>query len=243
MSGNEGGRQSAGPVARIMVATPTYSGELHHRYVESFTAALVHCLYHRVELEVRFVAGASLIQYARNQLVREFLEDESFTHLLWIDSDVGFDPRAVLKLLSHDKDIVGGVYPMKCIPIEWPYEPMPGEQSESLHRAKVLPNGFMLCTRQALQTLADGAQKYMHYMGGMKYETAHIFDAQPTATHARHTTGKRDRSRSEGGRGHWAKSIGPQTRSQSVTQLRERDRGGPGQRSGPLGRWRPNPLK
>src|SRR5690606_33321512 len=140
------GVSASGPRARIMVATPTYTGELTHRYVDSLMAATVYCLYHKVELELRIVAGASLIQYARNQLVREFLEDESFTHLMWIDADVGFDPRAIVKLLDHDKDVVGGVYPMKCIPLEWPYEAMPGEQSTELHRAKIMPGGFLLCS-------------------------------------------------------------------------------------------------
>lgn len=159
-----------------MVATPTYTGELVHRYVESFTAATVFCLLHKVELELRIVSGASLIQYARNQLIREFLEDETYTHLMWIDADVGFDPRAIMRLLDHGKDVVGGVYPMKCMPVEWPYEPMPREQTGTLHRAKILPGGFMLCSRKSMQTVADASQEYWHYTGGMRYLTKHVMD-------------------------------------------------------------------
>lgn len=164
-----------GPRARVMVATPTYTGELVVPYVESYAASLLFCLVNKVELELRVVKGASLIQYARNQLIREFLEGD-YTHLMWIDADVGFDPRAIVKLIGHGKDVVGGVYPMKCVPIEWPYEPLPGEQTTSLHRAKILPGGFMLCTRKAVQKVADAAPWYWHYMGGMRYKTAHVMD-------------------------------------------------------------------
>lgn len=159
-----------------MIATPTYTGEMHHTYVSSLMAAMVYCLYHKVELELNVVAGASLIQYARNQLVREFLEDETYTHLMWIDADVGFDPRAIMQLLDHGKDVVGGVYPMKCIPIEWPYSPVPGEQTTGLHRAEIMPGGFLLCSRHAIKTVAEQSLEYWHHMNGMRYRTPHVFD-------------------------------------------------------------------
>src|SRR5690606_22115095 len=40
------GVSASGPRARIMVATPTYTGELTHRYVDSLMAATVFGLYH-----------------------------------------------------------------------------------------------------------------------------------------------------------------------------------------------------
>lgn len=169
-------RPASGPRARIFVATPTYDGTLHHRYVSSLLAATLYCLFHKVELELRVVAGASLIQYARNQLVREFLEDPTFTHMMWIDADVGFDPRAIMQLLNHGKDVVGGVYPMKCIPIEWPYAPLEGEKVEGLHRASVMPGGFLLVSRKAVQAVADQSAEYIHTMGGFRYPTKHVFD-------------------------------------------------------------------
>lgn len=36
-----------------------------------------------------------------------------YDYLMWIDSDVIFKPDDFFKLLNHDKDIVGGVYPME----------------------------------------------------------------------------------------------------------------------------------
>ena len=56
-------------------------------------------------------------------MVLRFLEDESLTHLFWIDSDIGFTPQAVCRLLLADRDVVAGVYPMKSM--HWPKEGLP----------------------------------------------------------------------------------------------------------------------
>lgn len=57
----------------------------------------------------------SLINRARNQLVAKFMAREEFTHLMFVDVDLGFNPDDILKMLWHDKDIVTGAYPIKDI--------------------------------------------------------------------------------------------------------------------------------
>jgi hypothetical protein len=56
-----------------------------------------------------------LITRARNYLVDEFLRAEQFTHLLFIDSDIHFDPNDVIFLLAMDREIAGAPYPKKSI--------------------------------------------------------------------------------------------------------------------------------
>lgn len=57
----------------------------------------------------------SLINRARNNMVAKFLAHPEFTHLMFIDVDLGFTPEDILKLLWHDKEIVTGSYPIKDI--------------------------------------------------------------------------------------------------------------------------------
>jgi hypothetical protein len=57
----------------------------------------------------------SLISRARNQLVAKFMANPEFTHLIFIDVDLGFNPDDILKMLWHDKEIVTGAYPIKDI--------------------------------------------------------------------------------------------------------------------------------
>lgn len=161
--------------ARIMIGTPTYTGEVHARFCESLMQAFVWCLYHKVELELVVASRFSLIQYARNYLLHRFLSKPDYTHLMWIDSDVGFDPRAIMQLLEHDKEVVGGVYPVKSIPVWFPYEPLEA-RSTGLHRAKSMPGGFLLCKRSALELVSKDAPTYRHQHDGNEILTRHVFE-------------------------------------------------------------------
>ena len=57
----------------------------------------------------------SLISRARNQLAAKFLANPEYTHLLFIDSDIGFKYEDILKMLWHDKGVMTGAYPIKEI--------------------------------------------------------------------------------------------------------------------------------
>src|SRR5277367_73604 len=95
---------------RIMICTPTHSGNISHEMAQVVQLATVACLLQGVMLDWRFVSGNSLVQTARNWLAAEFLSSPEFTHLLWWDDDIAPDPEGVLKLLESDKDVVAGVY-------------------------------------------------------------------------------------------------------------------------------------
>jgi hypothetical protein len=62
--------------------------------------------------EVRRVRGISAIDLGRSNMAADALR-AGFDELLWIDSDIAFDPDDVEKLRSHDRPFVCGVYPKK----------------------------------------------------------------------------------------------------------------------------------
>lgn len=147
------------PRANVLVATPAYTGEVNYRYTESLMAATVYCLFHKVQLELKIAARMTLLEYARAYLAAKFLQGD-YTHIMWIDADVGFDPRAIVNLVNHKKDIVGGVYPVKSIPMWFPYEPIGDPDNTGLQRAKSLPGGFLLVSRKAMQAVADSVPMF-----------------------------------------------------------------------------------
>jgi hypothetical protein len=89
--------------------------------------------------------------------VREALAYEpKATHLLWIDSDMKVPSDGLVKLLDHDKDIVGTFY-NKRVP---PYETV-GHliDSKDIHKgglrlADVMPGGFVLVKREVYEALS-----------------------------------------------------------------------------------------
>src|SRR5210317_132757 len=106
---------------KIFVATPMYGGQCHGMYCKS-TADLSRLASHYgVDVKYFYLFNESLITRARNYCVDEFLRSD-YTHLMFIDSDIGFDPNDVLTLAAlmdpdeeKPKEIVCGPYPKKTI--------------------------------------------------------------------------------------------------------------------------------
>ena len=73
------------------------------------------CVHYGVQVKFSFLFNESLITRARNYLVDEFLNRSDCTHMLFIDSDIHFDPKDVIALLALDRDVIGGPYPKKAI--------------------------------------------------------------------------------------------------------------------------------
>ena len=47
-----------------------------------------------------------------------FIETPQATHLLFIDSDIGFTPEQVLRLIEFDAEMAAGIYPYKQLDLE-----------------------------------------------------------------------------------------------------------------------------
>ena len=98
---------------RPFVATPNYGGVLTSVYVRSLLGLVNTAWTHGMSMQTRFLDGDSLVTRARNRLVAEFMADTRWTHLFWIDADIGFEPQAALRLLLSGRDVVAGIYPQK----------------------------------------------------------------------------------------------------------------------------------
>jgi hypothetical protein len=99
---------------KLFVATPMYGGMAHGMYVKASLDLQALMSKYGVETRFSFLFNESLITRARNYLVDEFLRSDC-THLLFIDSDVHYNPQDVVALLALDKDVIGGPYPKKAI--------------------------------------------------------------------------------------------------------------------------------
>jgi hypothetical protein len=98
---------------RPFIATPCYGGALTSIYVSSLMGLVNLAWMHGFAMQTRFLDGDSLITRARNRLVAEFMADARWTHLFWIDADIGFEPEGALRLLLSGHEVVAGVYPQK----------------------------------------------------------------------------------------------------------------------------------
>ena len=99
---------------KLFVATPMYGGQNNGLYMKACLDLQSICFQYGIDIRFSFLFNESLITRARNYLVDEFLRSDS-SHLLFIDSDIHFDPQDVLALIALDKEVIGAPYPKKSI--------------------------------------------------------------------------------------------------------------------------------
>lgn len=85
----------------------------------------------------------SLISRGRNAAVAHFLTDTDATHLLFVDSDIEFNPEDVFKLLQADKEVVCAGYAQKWLREDY--------IQRVFQRNQVPPNPLELCTHTSIQ--------------------------------------------------------------------------------------------
>lgn len=104
---------------KLFVATPMYGGMNAGMFAKSIADLATVCFAQQIECRLYFLFNESLITRARNYCCDEFLRS-GFSHLLFIDSDIGFNPHDMIGLLAmagedSPYDIIGAPYPKKCI--------------------------------------------------------------------------------------------------------------------------------
>jgi hypothetical protein len=58
---------------------------------------------------------SSLVTQGRNLCVSQFLTTKDATHLLFIDSDIGFEASSIYDMLAREKELISIPYPLKNI--------------------------------------------------------------------------------------------------------------------------------
>lgn len=96
----------------LMAAVPCYGGMLTTATLRGLLEtqrAMIGC---GLAFSVATMTNESLVTRARNALVARFLASDA-SHLMFIDSDIGFSADAVLRLLGHCRPVIGGLYRSK----------------------------------------------------------------------------------------------------------------------------------
>jgi|SRR6185437_1101467 len=171
------------PKAHIITATPTYTGDVCCDYANCLSLAGMHCILRNVWIEPRFAAGFSLVEYARNWLVAEFLQNKAATHLFWIDSDLFFQPDAVYKMVARGKDVIAGVYSTKheTSPV-FPYTAL-GPVVDGLQEAERVPGGFLCMTRKAVEKVVSTCEWHEIDHNGEQRMSPRFFDLRLDGKH------------------------------------------------------------
>jgi len=142
---------------RVHIMMPCYGGQLTESTFMSFIKWANTCRQLGIVWTVETMTNESLISRARNTLSAKFLHTKESTHLMFIDADIGWEPWHLLVLLNAQKDVIGGLYPMKSLPVKWcvngiPGQPEPAAEDPNIEVTKT-GTGFMLIKRDVFEKL------------------------------------------------------------------------------------------
>src|SRR6266404_2913402 len=98
--------------SQVMIGTPAMDGKLCAQYVESLINTQNALQGAKIVLSVKFELQDSLVMSARNTILAAFRKSKA-TDLMFIDSDIGWEPPDLLRVLNYDVPLVAGVYPRK----------------------------------------------------------------------------------------------------------------------------------
>jgi hypothetical protein len=97
----------------LVILTPCYGSQCYVNYVSCLMNTMTIFSTLGLKLRIEFCRNDSLVSRARNNLIAKAMYDKTVTHMLFIDADITWNPVDILKLILADKNIVGGVYPIK----------------------------------------------------------------------------------------------------------------------------------
>lgn len=140
----------------IMIALPCHGGIVSEKTTMSLFNLGKLLVRNNIPHGLLTQANSSLITIGRSKCANFFINNTEHEYLFFLDSDIGFNPEDVLKLLSHRVDIVSGAYPMKTIPIRYCCNVIQPEQRKGdLIEIEGNGMGFVLIHRNVLLKMAQ----------------------------------------------------------------------------------------
>ena len=151
-----------------MIGLPAYDHKVGLRMAISLMRLGQQVLEHGIHIQVSSICGCSVVSRARNMIAHEFLKSDC-DHLLFIDSDMNFEPDSVLRLLAWNqtKPIVGGAYESRkegkiyILSLDGDKEHIQMDAMGNV-KARRIATGFMMIQRQVFEKLAEMHPEWEH---------------------------------------------------------------------------------
>jgi hypothetical protein len=141
----------------ILIVIPS-PDTVHTDFALALCNLVTYTTMHNIPVRLMSPRG-SILPVLRNVGAKECLSDKDYSHMLFLDSDMAFPADTLLRLMHHDRDVVGATYARR-IPSEGkPVSKVPDGFSElrdsaGLIKVDELPTGCMLINRRVIDDLA-----------------------------------------------------------------------------------------
>jgi len=108
------------------------------------------------------LVGNPHVDDSRNRVIQEFLLTDC-TDLVFLDADVSWKAKDLVKLCQYDQDVIGAVYPFRREDKteDMPVRMMPSAVEENgLLEVEGLPTGFLRLKRHVIETLVEDCESF-----------------------------------------------------------------------------------
>lgn len=150
----------------LVIALPAYDGKVPTDQMVSLINTMTLCRQYGVATTVDIRAGSALIEKARAELLHKFIAHTDGTHLLFLDSDIVWQPEDAIRLLSFctEYDSACGPYCTKEPEPDFHYTLAEGpggrvvQNEHGLVKLLRAPLGFNCFRRSALEKVVAANQ-------------------------------------------------------------------------------------
>jgi hypothetical protein len=173
----------------LFIALPAYDFKVSLKLAISLARFAQTAPQHGVTIQIGSICGCSVVSRARNLLVKDLLESEC-TDLLFIDSDINFEPEDVYRLMAWTSDpkkgIVGGVPRTRSdnkvyiASLDYDDNNDLTMDNMGLVRARRLATAFMMVRRDVFTTLVDAHPEWSYYDTRTDRTLSAVFDFKLT---------------------------------------------------------------
>jgi len=156
----------------LFVALPAYDFKVSLKLAVSLARLAQAAPQHGIDIQIGSVCGCSVVSRARNLLSKDFLESKC-TDLIFIDSDINFEPEDVLRLMAWTsepkKGIVAGVPRVRgeervyITALDYDENNELTMNGMGLVRAKRVATAFMMVRRDVFETLVEAHPEWTYY--------------------------------------------------------------------------------
>lgn len=168
----------------LHVGIPCYGGMISEPTMTSFLRFILLAQQVGLQWSLDTMVNESLVTRARNNLMAKMMTNPKATHFMFIDADIRFQPESILHMMACDKEVIGGLYPKKSLPVNYVINLKPQTKVQGeIFTVDTMGTGFLLFKRDVYEKLiaAHPETKYVDDVGlGKQYEPMmySIFDCK-----------------------------------------------------------------
>lgn len=168
----------------LHIGIPCYGGMVSEPTMTSLLRFILMAQQVGLNWSLDTMVNESLVTRARNNLMAKMMTNPAATHFMFIDADIRFQPESILQMMACDKEVIGGLYPKKALPVNYVINLQAQTKVQGdIFTVDTMGTGFLMFKRDVYAKLcaAHPECKYVDDVGlGKQYEPTmfSIFDCE-----------------------------------------------------------------